>query len=243
MEQETTFKEGLRIYFSLVKNGYISAKEEEGLLYFSDARIREFVRMCATQSGTEILEAAENIHLVTAGSGSLFETPYHLLKEKIGFQNQDEFHLLCLIALVYLAEVDGNLVIRSSAERDGVSYTKLAKEVDRVLEDWQEKMKENSKWEEQWGINIKTAAELYLNKNLRDEKVSRLVPSFRTKWGIIHKIMTFLKEQKLVRFFESSDNVLVYPTDILYERLEFAYREDIRYENIKKMIHIAKGAL
>ncbi len=241
MNPNSHIRDGLRIYFNLVKHGVIPSNEEEGKLYFSDINIREFVRTCAMESGTEILEGTDNIHLVSSENNSIFSTPYHVLKDKMKFQNKDEFHLLCIVALVYFAEVDGSLIVRSIAEREGVSYTKLARNVDMVLEGWLEKIKLEPDFELQWGINIQVIAELYLTKNLKDDKINSLRASFRTKWSIIHTWISFLKEQKLVRYFESSDNYVIFPTDILYERLELGYRDDDRYRNIKTLIHETKN--
>lgn len=236
MERIDVMPEGLKIYFQLVNNGFVDAKEEEGLLYFSDAAIRSFIKHCANASGTEVLEGSDYIHLVASDNGSLFSTPYSQLKHKIGFENQEQFHVLCIIALVYLAEVDADIVMKNQMDIEGTSYYKLIKDVENVLDEWTEKIESDTKFEEQWGINIREIVNLFSTKNLKDEKATKLLPSFKTKSAIVHMLMKFLEDNNLVRIYPTMGTFTVYPTDILYERMNLAYRDDTRFKSIRNLI-------
>ncbi|MBU9710531.1 DUF6063 family protein [Evansella tamaricis] len=234
--------EGLKIYFQLVSNGFVHAKEEEGVLYFSDAAIRDFVKQCANASGTEVLEGSDYIHLVASDNGSLFSTPYSQLKQKFGFENQEQFHVLCVIALVYLAEIDTDIVMRNQMDIEGTSYYKLIKDVENVLNEWSEKIENDTKFEEQWGINIWEVINVFSTRNLKDEKASKLLPSFKTKSAIVHMLMKFLEDNNLVRIYPTMGTFIVYPTEILYERMNLAYRDDTRFNSIRNLILKSQGS-
>jgi hypothetical protein len=212
--------------------------------YLEDAEIQEIVRILARQSGTQILEASQKIHLVAHAEGSVYANSFTQLKEKHHYiKTKNDLYLLHIILMVYLSEVDGDLLVRSHYEINGITFEKLEAVVAQTFEYWEKELDNDPNFESKWGISIRSVMELWASKALKDEDRERLVVSMKTRFNCIKAAVTLLEEEKLLRVINDEGTYIIYPLEDLFDRLTQLYHDHERFKVLKEFIQARKEDL
>jgi hypothetical protein len=180
----------------------------------------------------------------------VFATSFTQMKKRYpDIETKRYFHLMNVILLVFLAEVDVEATKRLRWESNGVSYYQLEKQVNAVLEQWSKKQDETEKaFSLSWGLAVDEMAELWRTMPVDDDNErERLTCNRRTHLGIIHMALRLLKDENLLYIAEDEKRAI--PRSELYERLEAVYHHQERYREMKRLVleaqpkqHEEKGA-
>jgi Family of unknown function (DUF6063) len=223
------------LYAKLLDKGYLGKTHELALPYLQEEKVRLCIHRLAKSQGTEVFESGEHIHLITLPEGSIFATSY---SQSISYGKQLEvidWYIIAFIQMVFCWEIDNDFSHKMSIEREGVTYPQLEEMVTNLFSDWKRIDDENNgTFSEDFKISVQRIYEKWDKLQYQKPK-TRFSLSSRT--GLIHKAMSIFKEGKLVHISDLHKRAnIVYPTDILYERLEYIFRDLDRFQVLKGLI-------
>lgn len=242
MVYEENLKRGSEIFFYLLKNKIIPVSDNCANDFINNSEIREIVKTIAEEAGLKVFETRENVHLVSKAYGSVFASSYTHMKSKYKrLERKKHFYLANIIICVYLAEIDKEKNIRVRWEEEGLSYYKLESLVTTQLESWKKRQLEEEGFSEEWGIAVEEIYDLWVNdfsmvKQSRTGEIDILKGN--TRYGFIHEAMKPLADQKLV--FDNTTELKIIPQNELYERINYLYHRQDRYEEIMGLIKQAR---
>lgn len=236
-------QKGAEVFFYLLENKIIPLADARAYLYMEDPEIREVVRNMAQGAGLRVFTTRENIHIVSQAYDSIFATSYTQMKSKYRQLNRKKhFYLANIIICVYLSEIDKESNIRVRWEEEGVTYYKLEELVTKVLDSWKKRQDEEHAFAEKWAIAIDEIYEIW-NNDFSMYKESRtgeidVQRNKNTRLGFIYEAMRPLADQGLV--INNVNELKIIPKVEMYERLNFLYHQQERYEEIMALIQKTK---
>lgn len=226
------------IFFQLLKSKTMKTGDPTLQPFFEDNDVRAILISMAAEAGLQILQMQEHLHLVSRPEGSVFATSFMQLRDKYPeVENRKFFYLLCLIVMIFLAEIDTETAAHLRWESNGVSYHYLEKRIAEVLQRWNAREHESQgQFSAEWGLAVQEMVEIWEHIALDDENRLRLMRSRKTRIGLIHMAMKLLQDEGLVHIEEQESAIRVTPKTVLYERLEGLYHDSNRYEELKELI-------
>lgn len=242
MIYEEQLKRGSEIFFYLMKHKIIPISDNCANDFINNSDIREIVKIIADEAGLKVFETRENVHLVSKAYGSVFANSYTHMKSKYRkLERKKHFYLANIIICIYLSEIDKEKNIRVRWEEEGVSYYKLEELVTKQLESWKKRQDEEEVFSEEWGIAVKEIYDLWVNdfSMSKQSKTGEIeLQKSNTRYGFIHEAMKPLVDQMLI--FDNTTELKIIPQNELYERINYLYHRQDRYEEIMELIKKVK---
>lgn len=206
-------------------------------VYYED-NVRDIVRMIADQAQTRIVEAETRLHLVAKANGSVFATNFSHLKQRYKeIENKKYYHLIMIILMTYIAEIDRSKAIKLAVERDGMTYYSIIESVNRLINTWKDKLKADPEFAQDKGIAMKDIVDLWDHTEVTTEK-DKLTgrANLKTQVGIVTTAMRLLEDEKLIYIADTENISKVFPRPELFERVEAIYHHQERYQEMKEFI-------
>jgi hypothetical protein len=225
------------IFFELLRRRMVPNHDRTLIPFFERDEVREAIKLIADEAGVLIVQGPQQVHLVSRPEGSVFATSFTQMKKRYpDIETKRYFHLLNVILLVFLAEVDVEATKRLRWESNGVSYYQLENQVNAVLEQWKKKQDETvGAFSLSWGLAVDEMAELWRTMPVDDDNErERLSGNRRTHLGLIHMALRLLKDENLLYIAEDEKRAI--PRSELYERLEAVYHHQERYRELKRLV-------
>jgi hypothetical protein len=226
------------VFFELLRRRMVPNHDRVLLPYFEQDEVREAIKLIADEAGIMIVQGTEHVHFVSRPEGSVFATSFTQMKKRYpDIESKRYFHLMNIILLVFLAEVDVEASRRLRWESNGVSYYQLEKQVDAVLSRWKQQQEESAGvFSLSWGLAVDEMVELWQTMAVDDEgEKERLSGNRRTHLGLIHMAMRLLKDENLVYIVEDEKRII--PRSELYERMEAVYHHQERFREMKRLVN------
>lgn len=230
------------LFFHLLNNRILPVSDVLANEYYQDDNIREIIKNMAQQAGLQVFDTRENLHLVSEGEGSIFATTYTHMKEKYKrLYRKKHFHLANIIICIYLAEIDMENNISFRIEDAAISYYKLEELVSATLESWKKRNEKEESFSKDFALAIDEIYNLWTvemshSKEGKDGVGFSL--SSKTRLGFINQALKPLEDENLIRNLHKENTII--PRDELYERLDYIYHGDDRYNEMMEIIKIVK---
>jgi hypothetical protein len=235
-------QKGAEVFFYLLENKIVPLADARAYLYMEDPEIREVVRNMAQGAGLRVFTTRENIHIVSQAYDSIFATSYTHMKGKYSLHRKRHFYLANIIICVYLSEIDKESDIRVRWEEEGVTYYKLEELVTNILDSWKKRQEDENTFAEEWAIAIDEIYDIWSNdfsmyKESKNGEID-VQRNKNTRLGFIYEAMRPLADQGLI--INNVNELKIIPKVELYERLNFLYHQQERYEEIMSLIQKTK---
>ncbi|MFK3957890.1 DUF6063 family protein [Guptibacillus hwajinpoensis] len=223
------------LHTKLLVRGALSKSHELVIEYHKDEKMRSCLRRLCKSEGTEVFEKGEHIHLITLPDGSIYATSYTQAREGSSTLKVVDFYIMAFIQATFCWEIDNDYSHRMSIEREGVTYPQLEEMVNKLFNDWKTINDESGgEFSEEFKIAVERIYEKWKHMSYRASR--KYSPN--TREGLIHKSMLYFRDGNLVHI---SDNHrianIVFPTTILYERLDYIFHNIDRYQMLKSLIN------
>ena len=232
-------QKGAELFFYLLKNKIIPISDSLAYDFVNSPDIQEIVKTIAEQGGLRVLETRENIHLIIKADGSVFAGSYTQMKTKYRkLERKRHFYLANIIICIYLSEVDKEKNIRLRWEEEGISYFMLESLVSNQLESWKKRLDEEEGFSEEWGIAVEEIYDIWINDfSMSKQSKTGGIEVQKTRdnrFSFIHEALKPLADQKLI--IDNTVELKIIPQNELYERLDYLYHSQERYEEIMDLI-------
>lgn len=230
------------LFFHLLNNRILDISDILASQFYEDDNIREIVKNMAEQGGMRIFGTRQNLHLVVEGEDSIFATTYTHMKTRYKkLYRKKHFYLANIIICIYLAEIDRTSNISFRIEDAAISYYKLEEIVSNTLESWKKRNETEDSFSEDFAIAIDEIHKLWTvemshSKEGKDGVGFSL--SSKTRLGFINQALKPLEDENLIRNLHKENTII--PRDELYERLDYIYHGDDRYNEMMEIIKIVK---
>lgn len=234
--------EASALFFELLRRRMIPNQDRALLPYQEKDEVREALKLLTEEAGVWVVQGAQHVHLVSRPEGSAFATSFtHMKRRYPDVETKKYFHVINVILLVFLAEVDVEASRRLRWESNGISYYQLEKQVDAVLAQWSKQQSETEgAFSRSWGLAVEEMGELWRTMAVDDESDrDRLSGNRRTHLGLIHMALRLLKDEGLLYIVEDEKRAI--PRNELYERLEAVYHHQDRYREMKELVLASAG--
>lgn len=229
-------KKAASVYFSLLKDKVIDENTEQFQTYF-EPEVRQAVQMLADESGTYIIETPKRIHLVVQSAGSVFATNFTHLKEKHRqVETKKQFNLISVIIMSFLAAIDRNQASKIRAQREGITFYTIERQVNDLIMTWKNQLKENPSYGEEHRIDMHEIVTSWVHMEVENEESLYRKANKRTRIGFITNAMRLLETEGLIVILDRDDIPKAMPKIELFERIEYLYHDYDRYEEWKKMM-------
>jgi hypothetical protein len=233
-------QKGSQVFFQLLSNRILNSDSEFYQMYYNFPEVKEVVITLAKESNTQIIQAHNRLHLVSKRDESIFATNFTHLKSKYSeIENKKYFHLISVIIMVFLAEVDKEKATQLKWQQQGITYYSIEQSVTKLLNHWNSKLKEDDTYGIQKGVNMKEIIDLWMHSEIKIEKKnqsSKLRANKRSKLGFITSAFNLLEDEMLVFIADKDEVPKVIPKTELYERLQYLYHNHERYQELKEII-------
>lgn len=232
-----------KVFFYLLKNKIVSINDTLGNEYIENLEVREIVKTMADEGGLIVFHVGGNIHLVSNSYDSMFATSYTHMKSKYkGLKKKKYFYLANIIICIFLSVIDKEKFVRLRAEEEGISYYKLEEIITKIIESWEKRTHEEENFSKDWALAIEDiytlwTIELSHSKPSKSEELP-FSTSVETRLGFIHEALRPLKDEGLIIDMIKESRII--PKDELYERLNYLYHRQERYEEIMSLIEDTK---
>lgn len=240
--QAEHLSEASALFFELLRRRMIPNQDRALLPYLEKDEVREALKLLAEEAGVWVVQGTQHVHLVSRPEGSAFATSFtHMKRRYPDVETKKYFHVINVILLVFLAEVDVEASRRLRWESNGISYYQLEKQVDAVLAQWSKQQAESEGgFSRSWGLAVDEMGELWRTMAVDDESDrDRLSGNRRTHLGLIHMALRLLKDEGLLYIVEDEKRAI--PRSELYERLEAVYHHQDRYREMKELVLASTG--
>ncbi|MET3289282.1 UNVERIFIED_CONTAM: hypothetical protein ABID98_001852 [Brevibacillus sp. OAP136] len=231
------WKKASAVYFHLLKKKVIEDSDEHYDIYF-DPIVREGVRMFADQSSTQIIEAHKRLHLVAKAGGSVFATNFtHLRSKHKDIENKKHFYAVSIVLMAFMAEIDRNQAAKIKARREGVTFFTIERTVTSLMDQWEEKIEQDNAFEKRSGLAMRDMVTLWKNMEPESERGVATRPNKKTRMGLIKTAFKLLEDEGLVYITDKDQpSIKAFPSNDLFDRLEYLYGDQDRYEEIKTLM-------
>lgn len=232
-------KKGQNYFFYLLKNKIIPISDSLAYDFVNSPDIQEIVKTIAEQGGLRVFETRENIHMVSKADGSVFAGSYTQMKTKYRkLERKRHFYLANIIICIYLSEVDKGKNIRLRWEEEGISYFMLESLVTNQLESWKKRLGEEEGFSEEWEIAVEEIYDIWINDfSMSKQSKTGEIEVQKTRdnrFSFIHEALKPLADQKLI--IDNTVELKIISKNELYERLDYLYHSQERYEEIIDLI-------
>ncbi|SDC66957.1 DUF6063 family protein [Shouchella lonarensis] len=234
-------RKGLNLFFELLRVKVVHDKDE---LFndFQDERIKDYLNMIAAESGTRIIYSNNRVQIITKGKGSTFATNFTHLKTKFSVENKDEFNLISIIIVTYLANVDNEGGLHQN--NLGLTYYGLERAVYKLMENWRKKAREGEDKAEEVSIDMKKMVDLWFNLEVKNEtkkKTNRITKDKKSRIGLVAWAMSLLRDEGLIYITDQEGMPRAIPKYELFDRLEQVYHHQHRFQEVKELIEESEG--
>ena len=142
-----------------------------------------------------------------------------------------------IIICIYLAEVDREDNFSFRIEDAAISYYKLEEIITNTLDSWKKRSEKEDSFSKEFAISINEIHNLWMvemshSKEGKDGVGFSL--SGQTRLGFINEALKPLEQEKLIINLHNENRII--PKDELYERLEYLYHSEDRYNEIMEVI-------
>lgn len=231
-----SIKKASAVYFTLLKEKVIDENSENFQTYF-DPEVRQIVLMLADESGTYIIESPKRIHLVVQPTGSVFATNFTHMKEKHKqVETKKHFHLISVVIMSFLATIDRNQAAKIRTKREGISYYALERQVNDLVMNWDNILKNKPTFGEAERIDMKEVVTTWKYMEVDSDDYGLKKGNRRTRIGLIASSMRLLETEGLIVILDRDDIPKAIPKNELFERIEYLYHDYDRYELFKKLL-------
>lgn len=215
------------VYFDLLKHKVVEETSETFSRYYEDG-VRNAVHLLARQSGTQVIETPKRLHLVARADGSVFATNLTHLKSKYAdVKTRKYFYAISIILMVYLASIARNQAVKLKARREGVTYYAMERTVDSLVRKWETDLAPD----ERSGLATGEMVTLWNGLEVDTDIATQTRPNIRTRIGLIRTAFKLLEEEGLI-YVANEAVAHVYPRQELFDRIDFAYSDDDRYQEV-----------
>lgn len=233
-------QKGSQVFFQLLSNRILESDNEYYQMFYNVPEIKEVVITLAKESNTQIIQAHNRLHLVSNSYESIFATNFTHLKSKYSeIENKRHFHLISIIIMVFLAEVDKEKATQLKWQQQGLTYYSIENSVSKLLLHWDSKLKEDEAYGIQKGVNMREIIDLWNDHEIKIEskkQSNKIRPNKKSKLGFISSAFKLLEVEKLVFVADKDDIPKVIPKTELYDRLQYLYHNHDRYQEFKEII-------
>lgn len=226
------------LFFCLLDKKVLPASDILANEFYEDNNISEIIKNMAEEGGLRVFGTRENLHLVADGEGSIFATTYTQMKGKYNkLYRKKHFYLANIIICIYLAEVDREDNFSFRIEDAAISYYKLEEIITNTLNSWKKRSEKEDSFSKEFAISINEIHNLWMvemshSKEGKDGVGFSL--SGQTRLGFINEALKPLEQEKLIINLHNENRII--PKDELYERLEYLYHSEDRYNEIMEVI-------
>ena len=232
-----------KVFFYLLKNKIVPINDALGNEYMENLEIREIVKTMADQAKLLVFHAGGNIHLVSSPYDSIFSTSYTHMKGKYkGLKRKKHFYLANIIICIFLSEIDKEKFIRVRTKEEGISYYKLEDIITKTQETKKKRADEEENFTKDWALAIDDIYILWMVEFSHSKpSKSQGLPfsiSLDTRLGFIHEALKPLKDEGLILAMVRESRII--PKEELYERIDYLYHNQERYEEIMQLIESTK---
>lgn len=236
MTEKETQEKSFALYSKLLDKGYLSIMNELAIPYIQEDSVKLCIQRLAKSQGTEVFEWGEHIHLITLPEGSLYATSYSQALSSSKQLSVVDWQIIGSIQLIFCWEIDNDFSHKLSIEREDVTYPQLEEMTNKLFADWKKIDEENDgAFSEDFKIAVHRMNEKWDALHYQKPKTRY---SLNSRKGLIHKAMQIFREGKLVHISDSHKRAnIIYPTDILYERLAYVFHNLDRYQLLKGLIN------
>ncbi|OZI10969.1 hypothetical protein CEW92_14135 [Bacillaceae bacterium SAS-127] len=228
-----------QIYFQLVKKRVLEAEDPFFQKYYESTSVQEVVQQLALQSGTDLLQTHQRIHLIVKADSDVFATNFTRLKDKYShIENKSQWHVITIIMMVFLANIETNYTF-SRTDHPGITYYALEQMVTQTLRNWKEKCEEDVEFAKNSRLAIQESETMWSTLDieiLQRKKENMIRGNHKSRLGLIQIAMGVLKEENLVYIADRTSTPKAIPTIWLFERLEGLYRDQTRFQELKRLI-------
>ena len=235
MTEKEVQEKSFILYTKLLDKGAIERNNEAAIPYLQEEKVRLCIHRLASAQGTEVFESGEHLHLITLPEGSIFATSYSQGKASRSNLEVVDWYIISFIQMVFCWEVDNDFSYKLSIEREGVTYPQLEEKTSKLFSDWRQiDEEEEGAFSEEFKIAVHRINEKWDKLQYKNPKFKH---SLNSRAGLVHKAMLLFKEGKLVHISDAHKRAnIVYPTDILYERLDYIFSNMERYQVLKNLV-------
>jgi len=231
-----TIKKASAVYFTLLKEKVIDENSEHFQTYFVP-EVRQTVLLLADESGTYIIESAKRIQLVVQPTGSVFATNFTHMKEKHKqIETKKHFHLISVVIMSFLASIDRNQAAKIRSQREGISFYALERQVNELIMNWDNMLKNNPSFGEAEKIDMKEVVTTWKYMEVDTDDFGVKKANRRTRIGLITTAMRLLETEGLIVVLDRDEIPKAIPKQELFERIEYLYHDYDRYEMFKKLV-------
>ncbi|MBY0096104.1 DUF6063 family protein [Mesobacillus maritimus] len=231
-----TIKKASAVYFTLLKEKVIDENSEHFQTYF-DPEVRQTVLLLADESGTYIIESAKRIQLVVQPTGSVFATNFTHMKDKHKqIETKKHFHLISVVIMSFLASIDRNQAAKIRSQREGISFYALERQVNELIMNWDNMLKNNPSFGEAEKIDMKEVVTTWKYMEVDTDDFGVKKANRRTRIGLITTAMRLLETEGLIVVLDRDEIPKAIPKQELFERIEYLYHDYDRYEMFKKLV-------
>ncbi|MDD2497178.1 MAG: DUF6063 family protein [Desulfitobacteriaceae bacterium] len=203
---EEDVRSAFRIFMRLLEKGVIEENERD----YQQEYLRNEVRYILE----EVIERQAEVKIFAVG-GVIFLTPGVAnrffgytnaeLREKMGLRNNSELYLAYFIMLNLLAKFynsdDQSLASRQFVPLEELEET-ITQHVHRVME---VELDEVQVQEENFDLNLRSVAEVWLDLPPFDDQVSNLNRARNNRISLLLRVMRFLEEEGLVQVLDNQE--------------------------------------
>lgn len=237
---EEDVRSAFRIFMRLLEKGVIEENERE----FQYEYLRNEVRYILE----EIIELEAEVKIFSAG-GILYLSPgvdnrffgytNAELREKMGLRNNSELYLSYFIILNLLSKFynseDQSLASRQFVPLDELEET-ITGHVNTVMEAQPEEVQIQ---EEDFDINLRSVAEVWLDLPPFDDHITNLSRARNNRISLLLRVMRFLEDEGLVQILEDREVRLLAKMEHLVIRYYFnSQRKDYLLELLSKELSL-----
>ncbi|QGG57832.1 DUF6063 family protein [Paenibacillus sp. B01] len=232
-----SMKKASAVYFHMLKKKMIEDSDELYNMYF-EPTVRESVRMLADQSGTQVIEAHKRLHLIAKAGGSVFATNFtHLRSRHKDIENKKHFYAVSIVIMAFMAEIDRNQAAKIKTRREGVTFFMIERAVTSLMDQWEVKIAQDSMAEKRSGLAMRDMVTLWKNLEPESERGVFTRPNKKTRMGLIKTAFKLLEDEGLVYIADRDQpGIKAFPSLELFDRLEYLYGDQDRYEEIKSIV-------
>lgn len=203
---EEDVRSAFRIFMRLLEKGVIEESEREYQHEYLRNEVRYILEeVVEREADVKIFSAGGTIYLTPGVDNRFFGYTNAELREKMGLRNNSELYLAYFVILNLLAKFY-NSTDQSLASRQFVPLEELEETITRHVHSVMEAEPEEVEiQEENFDINLRSVAEVWLDLPPFDDHVINLNRARNNRISLLLRVMKFLEEEGLVQVLEDRE--------------------------------------
>ncbi|MDK2889112.1 MAG: hypothetical protein PWP72_1990 [Thermoanaerobacter sp.] len=203
---EEDVRSAFRIFMRLLEKGVIEENEREYQHQYLRNEVRYILEeVMEREADVKIFSAGGTIYLTPGVDNRFFGYTNAELREKMGLRNNSELYLAYFVILNLLAKFynsnDQSLASRQFVPLEELEET-MTRHVHTVMEAEPEEVQMQ---EENFDINLRSVAEVWLDLPPFDDHVTNLNRARNNRISLLLRVMKFLEEEGLVQVLEDRE--------------------------------------